>query len=110
MLGHNEDIALPKRFARNRVTNGTTLLPSVDGRSPWARLMRDNYHAVILHCGGEDAISDLERMTARRIGALEAELIYFEDKMAAIPAEGGEPSADMLDLYARVSNCNRRRC
>jgi hypothetical protein len=110
MLGPNEDIALPKRFARNRVTNGTTLLPSVDGRSLWARLMRDNYQAVIQHCGGEDAISDLERMTARRIGALEAELIYFEDKIATIRAAGGEPDSHLLDLYSRVSNTHRRHC
>jgi hypothetical protein len=73
-------------------------------------MMRDAYHAVIQHCGGEDAISELERMTARRIGALEAELIYFEDKIAAIRAAGGEPDAGTLDLYSRVSNTHRRHC
>jgi hypothetical protein len=104
------DVSPRQRHARARVTNGTCLLPSVDGRSPWARLMRDTYDAVIQHCGGEDAISDLERMTARRIGALEAELVYFEDKMAAIRAAGGEPGANLLDLYSRVSNTHRRHC
>jgi hypothetical protein len=72
--------------------------------------MRDAYHAVIQHCGGEDVISELERMTARRIGALEAELVYFEDKIAAIRAAGGEPDAGTLDLYSRVSNTHRRHC
>jgi hypothetical protein len=101
----------PKQcHARARVTNGTRMLPTVDGRSPWARLFRDNYHAVIQHCGGEDAISELERMTARRIGALEAELIYYEDKMAAIRAGGGEPKPEILDLYSRLSNTHRRHC
>jgi hypothetical protein len=98
------------RVARNRVTNGTTLLPTVDGRSGWARLMRDTYHAVISHCGGDSAISELERMAARRIGALEAELVYLEDKFASIRAAGGEPAADTLDLYSRVSNTHRRCC
>jgi hypothetical protein len=102
--------AKKRRFASSRITNGTTLLPTVNGRTQWARLMRDAYHAVIQHCGGEDAISELERMTARRIGALEAELIYFEDKIAAIRAAGGEPEANTLDLYSRVSNTHRRHC
>jgi hypothetical protein len=73
-------------------------------------MMRDAYHAVIQHCGGEDAISELERMTARRIGALEAELIFQEDKIAAIRAAGGEPEPATLDLYSRVSNTHRRHC
>ena len=110
MLSSSLDAAERKRFARNRVTNGAALLPTVDGRSLWARLMRDNYNAVIQHCGGEDAISELERMTARRIGALEAELVYFEDKIAAIRAAGDEPDASTLDLYSRVSNTHRRHC
>jgi hypothetical protein len=102
--------AKKRRFASARITNGTTLLPTVNGRTVWARLMRDAYQAVIQHCGGEDAISELERMTARRIGALEAELIYFEDKIATIRAAGGEPGAKLLDLYSRVSNTHRRHC
>ena len=52
----------------------------------------------------------LSALTARRIGALEAELVYFEDKIAAIRAAGGEPDAGTLDLYSRVSNTHRRHC
>ena len=98
------------RFASSRVTNGTSLLPTVDGRTPWARLMRDTYQAVIAHCGGDDAISELERMIARRISALEAELVHWEDKMAAIRAAGGEPDVMSMDLYSRLSNTHRRHC
>jgi hypothetical protein len=98
------------RVARNRVSNGTSLLPTVDGRSGWARLMRDTYESVIAHCGGDSVISELERMAARRIGALEAELIHLEDKFATIRAAGGEPDASSLDLYSRVSNTHRRHC
>jgi|SRR6516165_1550422 len=98
------------RPARSRITNGTALLPTVDGRSLWARLMRDTCRAVIQHCGGDSAISELERMTARRIGALEAELIHMEDKFATIRAAGGEPDAGSLDLYQRLANSQRRCC
>jgi hypothetical protein len=72
--------------------------------------MRDTYRAVIAHCGGDSAISELERMLARRIATLESELTYLEDKMAAIRAAGGEPDASTLDLYSRVSNTHRRHC
>ena len=72
--------------------------------------MRDTYRAVIQHCGGDDAISELERMTARRIGALEAELVHMESRFGAIRAEGGEPDAVSLDLYSRLSNTHRRHC
>src|SRR6516165_2449430 len=96
-----------RRF-RSRITNGSALLPTVDGRSPWARVMRDTYRAVIQHCGGDDAISELERMVARRIGALEAELVHMEDGFATLRAAGGEPDATSLDLYSRLSNTQRR--
>jgi hypothetical protein len=72
--------------------------------------MRDTYRAVIQHCGGDDAISELERMTARRIGALEAELIHMEDGFATIRAAGGEPDVGSLDLYQRLANSQRRCC
>jgi hypothetical protein len=72
--------------------------------------MRDTYRAVIQHCGGDDAISELERMAARRIGALEAELVYMETKFGVIRAAGGEPDAGSLDLYQRLANSQRRCC
>ena len=72
--------------------------------------MRDTYRAVIQHCGGDGAISELERMAARRIGALEAELVHMESQFGIIRAEGGEPDATSLDLYSRLSNTQRRHC
>jgi hypothetical protein len=72
--------------------------------------MRDTYRAVIQHCGGDDAVSELERMAARRIGALEAELVHMEDGFAALRATGDEPDAVSLDLYSRLSNTHRRHC
>src|SRR5262245_48085387 len=97
-----------KMRARSRITNGTALLPSVDGRSVWARLMRDTYSAVLAHCGGADAVSELEKLAARRIGALEAELIHLEDNFARARSEDRAPDSASIDLYQRIANTQRR--
>jgi hypothetical protein len=107
--GMATDIAATRR-QRTRLTNGVQLLPRIDGRCAWARLMRDAYRAVVQHCGGDDAISELERMSARRISALETELIHMETKFASIREAGGEPDPATLDLYSRLSDTHRRHC
>jgi hypothetical protein len=91
--------------SRSRVTNGS-LLPSTDGRSVWARLMRDTLRSLEVHCGGE--LSETQRLAARRVSALEAELIFFEDKFAQARAEGREPDVAQLDLYGRLADRQRR--
>ena len=93
---------------RSKVANGTKLLPTVDGRSVWGRLMSDTFHAVTAHCGGVEHAGELKRLTARRIALLEAELTFLEDRFARIRAGGGEPTAADLDLYSRLSNTQRR--
>lgn len=93
---------------RSRITNGAKLLPHVDGRSTWAKLLRDTLDDLLAHCGGEDRVSEPERMTARRAAALEAELIHLEAKFATARMEGREPSAADLDLYARLTGHQRR--
>lgn len=98
----------PKTKARSRVTNGVGLLPSVDGRSSWARIMRDTLSAMLTHLGGADLASEPQRMLARRVAALEAELIHLEDKFARARAEGREPNAADLDLYSRIASAQRR--
>lgn len=45
---------------------------------------------------------------ARRVGTLEAELVFIEDKFAAIRAAGGEPDIATLDLYGRLADRQRR--
>ena len=97
-----------KSHARSRIGNGSALLPHVDGRSVWARLMRDTYTAILSHCGGADYISETKRMSARRIAALEAELVHLEDKFARARADGAQPDAADLDLYGRLANGQRR--
>jgi hypothetical protein len=91
--------------ARSRIGNGAALL-NVDGRSTWARLLRDTLRSLELHCGGE--LSETQRLAARRVSVLEAELVYLEDGFAATRAAGGEPDAAQLDLYGRLADRQRR--
>jgi len=70
--------------------------------------MRDTYTAILSHCGGADFISETKRMSARRIAALEAELVHLEDKFARARADGKEPDVTDLDLYGRLANGQRR--
>jgi hypothetical protein len=95
---------------RSRIGNGSALLPHVDGRSTWARFMRDTYNSLLTHLGGEDYCSETQRMQARRVACIEAELIYIEDRIARKRANGEEPNVSDLDLYTRLTNGQRRHC
>src|SRR5262249_32255878 len=90
--------------------NGNELLPFVDGRSIWARTMRDTMEAVLNHCGGPDYASELKRLQARRIAVLEVELIHIEGRIAKATAAGEDVNPADLDLYSRVANGQRRHC
>lgn len=95
-------------LARSRLTNGSELLPDVDGRSTWARLFRDILEAMEAHVGGADKQTEPERLIFRRVAALEAELVAMESRFANLRMEGKPPSAGELDLYSRMSNTQRR--
>jgi hypothetical protein len=47
--------------------------------------MKDTLQSLQVHCGGE--LSETQRLVARRVSTLEAELIYLEDKFAQARAE-----------------------
>ena len=97
-----------RKSGRSRIANGAgSMLPTTDGRSLWARIRRDTYRAIVVHCGG-DLISETQSLLARRVGTLEAELVFIEDKFASIRAAGGEPDAATLDLYGRLADRQRR--
>jgi hypothetical protein len=97
----------PKK-GRSRLTNGRVLLPGVDGRSTWARLLRDVVSAMYAHLGGEDLASEPQRMLVRRVACFEAELCHLEFAFAQARAEGRTPEAADLDLYSRMSSAQRR--
>jgi hypothetical protein len=107
----------PKRYAsalrpaqRSRITNGKRLLPSVHRQSAWARIMRDTMDAMLSHLGGPDNVTEPQRMAIRRIALLETELVHFEDTIGRERCEGRAPLPEVLDLYARLSNAQRRFC
>ncbi len=89
---------------RSRITNGSALLPGVDGRSPWVRRCKDVIRAHISDLGGEDNTSAAERSIIRRAAVLTTELERFEVKFAL----AGEADANDLDTYQRVANSLRR--
>jgi hypothetical protein len=94
--------------AKSRVTNGKVILPYQDGRSLWARIMRDTLQSLISHCGGESEMSDTKRMAARRVAALEAELIMMEDRIAFIRQTAKHPPPSYLQLYGVLADRQRR--
>lgn len=95
-------------FARSRITNGSDLLPTIDGRSAWARMFRDVCGALTAHVGGADRVSEPQRMTVRRASALECELVRLEVAFAEARADGRAPEAADIDLYSRIVNTQRR--
>jgi hypothetical protein len=97
------EIAEPKRTHRARETNGK-LLPSVDGRSVWARRLRDLIEMHLSDLGGEDRVSEAEKSIVRRASTLEVELERLEAKFA----QAGEASREDLDMYSRVAGNLRR--
>ena len=93
-----------KPTARSRITNGSELLAGVDGRSVWARRMRDLIEAHIADLGGADLCSQAERSLVRRVACLSVELELLESRFAT----DGQASPQSLDLYQRTSNSLRR--
>ena len=92
--------------ARTRVTNGTNLLPKIDGRSYWARRMRDLIAIHVSDLGGADACSEAEKSIVRRVACLTIEMERLEMRFAtAAPDHISHPD---IDLYTRMANTLRR--
>jgi len=98
------DITGMPATARSRVTNGSAVLPGVDGRSTWVRRLRDVIALHVSDLGGDDAISEAERSIVRRAATLTVEMERLEAKFAM----AGEASAAELDLYQRTAGNHRR--
>lgn len=96
--------AEPKPTHRSRVTNGSAVLPGVDGRSTWVRRLRDLIEQHVSDLGGDLAVSESERSLVRRAATLTVELERLEARFAV----AGEASAADLDLYQRTAGNLRR--
>jgi hypothetical protein len=89
---------------RSRITNGSALLPGVDGRSAWIRRCKDVIQAHLSDLGGEDNTTTAERSIIRRASVMTVEL----ERMEAVFAMAGEAKPEQLDLYQRTA-ANLRR-
>jgi hypothetical protein len=98
-------VSLPAT-ARSAVTNGRLFAAAMrDGRSGWSRRVQDVQSLIISHLGGEDEVSEPERILARRIGIKTVELEWKE--LGFAQSRTG-PSVEEFDSYLRGSNSLRR--
>jgi hypothetical protein len=88
---------------RSRITNGASILPGVDGRSTWARRLRDLICLYTADLGGPEAVSSAEASIIRRASCLTLECERLEVAFAT-----AEARPEDLDLYQRMSNTLRR--
>jgi hypothetical protein len=88
---------------RSRISNGTALLPSGDGRSSYARRLRDLIQAHEAELGGQ--LTSGQHALVRRAAALQVELERIEDTFAA--HDGVAPVA-LIETYQRAAGSLRR--
>lgn len=86
---------------RSRITNGSALLPGVDGRNAWVRRCKDVLHA---HLSDLPDASAAELSIIRRASVLTTELERIEARFAL----ASEADPDALDLYQRTAGTLRR--
>jgi hypothetical protein len=89
---------------RSAISNGSTLLPGVDGRSAWIRRLRDLIDDHVADMGGADRCSSAELSIIRRATTLAVECERLEASFAT--AGGATPEA--LALYGTTANSLRR--
>jgi hypothetical protein len=89
---------------KSRISNGSALLPGVDGRSPWVRRAKDVIKAHLSDLGGVDNTSAAERSIIRRAAVLTTELEVLEVRFAT----AGEACSADLETYQRCANSLRR--
>jgi hypothetical protein len=92
-----------QKCAKSAITNGD-VLPGVDGRSTWARRLRDLIALHVADLGGDDNSSAAERAIIRRASVLIVELERLELSFAE--AEG---IPDLATLYAYQQTANGMR-
>jgi hypothetical protein len=97
-------VARRKDPQHSRVTNGSALLPGVDGRSPWVRRAKDIIAAHTSDLGGIDNCSAAEYSLVRRAATLTVELERMEVRFAT----AGAADVEDLETYQRCANSLRR--
>lgn len=67
---------------RSRLTNGTALLPDIDGRSAIARRFKDITSSILADQGGADQCSETRLQLARRFAAAAVLAEQLESRLA----------------------------
>jgi hypothetical protein len=104
MSADSAEVTATKPTARSRVTNGSALLPGVDGRSTWVRRTRDLIEAHVADLGGLSECSQAELSIVRRCSVITTELERLEKSFAL----AGQATERELDLYQRTAGSLRR--
>jgi hypothetical protein len=91
----------PKDRQKSRITNGSALLPGVDGRNAWVRRAKD---VIAAHLSDVPDPSAAELSLIRRAATLTVEL----ERLEATFALAGEADPATLDLYGRTAGNLRR--
>jgi hypothetical protein len=89
---------------KSRVANGSALLSDTDGRSVWARRLKEIIADHLGDLGGVDNCSSAERSLIRRASTLSVELERLETAFAT----ADEVNVVNLEAYGRASNTLRR--
>lgn len=95
---------LTKPMGRSRVTNGSKLSSHLDGRSVWARRLRDLIQLYSNDLGGAEALSTAQGSLVRRAAVLTVELERAEEGFAQV----GEAQPGALSAYQTTSSALRR--
>lgn len=103
MPNDSNEQASRKPEARSQVTNGSRLLPELDGRSVWARRARDLIEAHSTDLGGVDRLSEAQRSLIRRASALQIKAEQIELRMAHDTA-----TQEDIDTYLRIAGVLKR--
>jgi hypothetical protein len=86
---------------KSRISNGSALLPGVDGRSPWVRRAKD---LIAAYSTDTPDPSAAEHSLIRRASALTVELERLEETFA----KAGAADTGDLETYQRCANTLRR--
>ena len=91
----------PRDSRKTRMTNGSALLPGVDGRLLWVKRCKE---ILADHLGDKPDATAAEQAIIRRAAVMIVELERLERQFAL----AGEADPDTLDLYGRVAGNMRR--
>jgi hypothetical protein len=93
-----------KDHRRSRVTNGSALLPGIDGRSPTAKRYKDLVCIIVADQGGADMLSEARMQLIRRFAAAACLAEQMEARVVAGEKIDLEEHAKLSSTLVRIVN------